>query len=127
MLEQNDDESLQAALRLAALEIVSGKNESQVEQALLEKGLDTETARLVTAAAFGTTSRAIGNLAISAEAKTNMLVGLSSCALGVVVTAVTYQMAANTPRGGIYYVAWGAVVFGAIQFGRGAMQALQAR
>jgi hypothetical protein len=43
------------------------------------------------------------------------------CFVGLVVTAWTYQSAANA-GGGRYVVAWGAIVFGAIQLFRGLMQ-----
>ena len=51
----------------------------------------------------------------------NMLFGAIWCVGGIVVTAVTYQAASN---GGHYIIAWGAVLFGAIQFLRGLFQVL---
>jgi hypothetical protein len=45
-----------------------------------------------------------------------MLVGGIWCAGGAVVTIITYQAAA---AGGTYVVAWGAIIFGGIQFLRG--------
>jgi hypothetical protein len=38
------------------------------------------------------------------------------CVGGIIVTAVTYSAASG---GGSYVVAWGAILFGAIQFFRG--------
>jgi hypothetical protein len=49
----------------------------------------------------------------------NMLFGALWCVGGTVVTAVTYQSASP---GGHYIIAWGAVLFGAIQFLRGLFQ-----
>ena len=49
-------------------------------------------------------------------ANESMIVGGALCVIGFVVTAVTYWTA--TP-GGIYFIAWGAVLFGAIRFVRG--------
>ena len=46
----------------------------------------------------------------------NMMVGGLCCIAGTAVTFITYQMAAN---GGVYFVAWGAILFGGIQFFRG--------
>lgn len=91
---------------------------SQVEQALLEKGLDAESAKIVT-----TNVLKMRSDAISAAGKKNMLYGLLWCIGGAIVTAATYQMAANSPNGGSYVVTWGAIVFGGIQFLRGAAQA----
>jgi hypothetical protein len=51
-------------------------------------------------------------------AKKNMLYGALWCIGGIVVTAVTYSASSD---GGRYVVAWGAIVFGAIQFFRGLM------
>jgi hypothetical protein len=38
---------------------------------------------------------------------------------GMLVTLFTYLTAASSPSGGTYVVAWGAIVFGALQFVRG--------
>jgi hypothetical protein len=54
----------------------------------------------------------------------NMVVGGLWCVGGIVVTAVTYSAAASSPTGGRYFVAWGAIVFGAIQFFKGLFQVL---
>jgi hypothetical protein len=51
----------------------------------------------------------------------NMLFGALWFVVGIVVTAVTYQSASH---GGHYIIAWGAVLFGAIQFLRGLFQVL---
>jgi hypothetical protein len=50
-----------------------------------------------------------------------MIIGGLVCALGLVITLGTLA-AASGPQGGGYVVAWGAIVFGAIQFFRGASQ-----
>ena len=41
------------------------------------------------------------------------------CVGGMLVTGVTYASAVNSPTGGTYFVAWGAILFGALQFYRG--------
>jgi hypothetical protein len=51
--------------------------------------------------------------------KKNMLIGATWCIGGILVTAMTYQTATG---GGHYIVAWGAILFGAIQFLRGLAQ-----
>ena len=53
-------------------------------------------------------------------AKRNMVVGGLWCVGGIAVTAVTYSGASD--GGGHYVVAWGAIIFGAIQFVRGLVQ-----
>lgn len=49
----------------------------------------------------------------------NMMHGALWCIGGIIVTALTYRAAA---KGGVYLIAWGAIVFGAIQFFRGLVQ-----
>ena len=51
------------------------------------------------------------------EATKNMIVGGLWCVGGIAITAATYSSADG---GGTYVVAWGAIIFGAIQFFRGA-------
>ena len=48
-----------------------------------------------------------------------MFRGALWCGGGILVTVVTYLAAENSPGGGTYVVAWGAILFGAIQFFRG--------
>ena len=57
-----------------------------------------------------------------ATAERNMIVGGLWCVGGILVTAVTYNMAASSPGGGHYFVAWGAILFGGIQFFKGLAQ-----
>ena len=45
-----------------------------------------------------------------------MVIGAIVCVGGIVVTVATYQSAQG---GGHYIIAWGAIIFGAIQFFRG--------
>ena len=59
-----------------------------------------------------------------AAAQKNMLVGGLWCIGGIVVTAMTYQAAVSSPSGGTYFVAWGAILFGGIQFLKGLFQIL---
>ena len=90
------------------------KNKHETKKILVEKGLREEDADVV-----------IANL--QAEAKQakreagskNMLYGALWCIGGTVVTLVTYSSASE---GDSYIVAWGAIIFGAIQFLRGLYQ-----
>jgi hypothetical protein len=54
----------------------------------------------------------------------NMLIGAAICIAGIVITIVTFSYAAKI-GGGTYIVAWGAILFGALQFLKGAAQAGQ--
>ncbi len=46
----------------------------------------------------------------------SMIFGGLVCVVGILITAGTY---ASAEGGGTYFIAWGAIVFGAIQFFRG--------
>jgi hypothetical protein len=59
--------------------------------------------------------------ALKNAGRKNMLYGGLWCIGGVVVTALSYQAAANA-GGGSYVLAWGAILFGGIQFIRGMLQ-----
>lgn len=48
----------------------------------------------------------------------HMIVGGLWCGGGIAITAITYALADNN-GGGTYVVAWGAIIFGGIQFLRG--------
>jgi hypothetical protein len=48
-----------------------------------------------------------------------MLYGALWCGGGILVTAITFSMADG---GGKFLLAWGAILFGAVQFVRGAIQ-----
>jgi hypothetical protein len=52
----------------------------------------------------------------------DMVVGAIWCIGGILVTALTYGAAATNPGGGQYVIAYGAIIFGAIQFLRGALK-----
>ncbi len=54
------------------------------------------------------------------EAGRNIVVGGLWCFGGIAVTAVTYANASS--GGGRYVMAWGAIIFGAIQMIRGFIQ-----
>lgn len=55
---------------------------------------------------------------------TNMLVGGGFFILGLIVTLASYSAASS---GGTYYLCWGAIIFGAIQFIQGLIQFLTAK
>ena len=56
----------------------------------------------------------------------NMIYGGLWCVGGTTVTVYTYESAASSPGGGTYFVAWGAILFGGIQFVKGFVQSCSA-
>lgn len=55
-----------------------------------------------------------------------MLYGALWCIGGIVVTVGSYSLASSSSSGGSYFIAWGAVLFGAIQFLKGLYKFLTA-
>jgi hypothetical protein len=47
------------------------------------------------------------------------ITGLVIMIIGIVITVGSYSAASNSPTGGTYVVAWGAIIFGGLQFFRG--------
>jgi len=114
MTEQTQEEFVQAVYQHAAELMRNGTKEQAIVNNLVEQGLDAESANVV-----------VSNLVKARkeqkqeQGKKNMGFGALWCIGGLVVTAATYSAASN---GGHYVVAWGAVVFGAIQFLQGLFQ-----
>ncbi|MCE9591653.1 MAG: hypothetical protein K8S99_14145 [Planctomycetes bacterium] len=56
------------------------------------------------------------------KAERNMFRGAAWCLGGILVTAVTYLLARASRGGGVYVIAWGAILFGGIRFAIGMVQ-----
>ena len=102
--QPNQQEAVNQVYNYAANLLVHGnKNNAEVEQALVAKGLDAESAQTV-----------VTNLATEirtakkARAKKDMLYGALWCVGGIVLTVAH-----------IGFVFWGAIIFGGIQFFKG--------
>jgi len=83
-------------------------NADETRRKLVEQGLDEESATIV----VNNLEKEI-NKNKKEKAEKNMLYGALWFIGGVIVTAVTYSAASG---GGTYVVAWGAIIFGAVQF-----------
>lgn len=110
-LSPEQKEAVRAIYAYAAGLMKDGQTRAQVEAALVQRGLGQEAA-----------SGVVVNLVQARDkaAKKNMLFGALWCVGGIIVTVVTLSMAME--GGGTYIVAWGAIIFGAIQFFRGLAQ-----
>jgi len=109
---------VEAVYAFAAEQMKSGSSPQQVQARLVEEGLDQDSAGIVVSNLVDLRSEAIRE-----AGRKNMLYGALWCIGGIIVTAATYSAASP---GGTYVVAWGAILFGAIQFFRGAGQAGEA-
>ena len=109
------EQVVEAVYGFAAERMLEGTDPSEIQSSLTRGGLDAEAAATV-----------VGNLKqIKAKAhkeagRKNMLYGALWCIAGIGLTALTYRMA-SAAGGGKFLVAWGAILFGGIQFVRGLM------
>lgn len=123
------EKAVEAIYAYAGALIREGKSRSEVEDALVAKGIERATAKVVidkilTARAESATGPVIdydaGRNLKREEGSRNMVIGGLICLVGIVITVATYSAASE--GGGRYVVAWGAIIFGAIRFFRGLSQ-----
>jgi hypothetical protein len=108
---QAEEQAVHDIYHHAASLVRDGKSKPQVREHLISRGLGEPSADLVTNKVFELRARARREAGGSA-----MLQGALWCVGGLVVTGITFAMASG---GGIYVVAYGAIIFGAIQFLKG--------
>jgi hypothetical protein len=111
--EPRRERGVEAVYDLAAEQMRNGVAPSQIEKILTKQGLKPETAATVVGDLEQIKSRAHRE-----TGQRMMLAGAFWCVAGVVVTALTYSVAASA-GGGSFLVAWGAIVYGGIQIVRG--------
>ena len=115
--EPTEEEIVRDVYEFAAEQMANGASEWQVQNALIENGLDQECAMIVVSNLIRMRKEAVG-----AAGKKEMLHGALWCIGGITVTAVTYSLASE---GAPFIIAFGAIIFGAIQFFRGLAQWLR--
>jgi hypothetical protein len=115
--QPSQDEIVRAVYGFAAGLMREGRSEYQIEKALVDKGIDTESARGIVSNLSRMRSEAIRKAALK-----NMAIGAAICVVGIIVTFGTYSAAAASSRGGSYVVAWGAIIFGGLRFFRALSQ-----
>lgn len=111
--EHNEQEKYVQQIYNYAADLLIKQKQSRetVIQVLVSRGIDQ-----------GTASTIVDNIekqkkvAVSERARKDMLYGALWCVGGIIVTAATYSAASG---GGRYVIAWGAIIFGAIQFFKG--------
>jgi hypothetical protein len=103
------------AYSVAAEQMLYGVAPSRIKQTLTDRGLDAEAAATVVKKVDQARTSALKR-----AGKKNMLFGASWCIGGIAVTAITYEAASQ--GGGTFIIAWGAVLFGGIQFLHGLFQ-----
>lgn len=84
--------------------------DDEIKKGLMEKGLDDEQTSLIMQSVTHKVKESIKIY----ESET--LTGGLICGVGLVITFVTYSAAIN---GGTYFIAWGAIIFGAVRLFKG--------
>jgi hypothetical protein len=102
----------------ANLMVHQDKNWYEVKEALMARGVDEQQATTI----IDNVESEIAE-AHKAKANKDMLWGAVWCVGGIIVTAATYSAASN--GGGRYFVAWGAILFGGIQFIKGVIASMK--
>jgi hypothetical protein len=115
--EPSEEEIVREVYEFAAGQMMNGASAREVRASLIHNGLDSQSAGIVVSNLVKMRSDAV-----AAAGKKEMLYGALWCIGGIAVTAGTYAAASN---GGPYIIAFGAIIFGAIQFFRGLVQWLR--
>jgi hypothetical protein len=112
MEQIQDNKPTEAICRYTAKKLILAKKSSaEIRQALLEKGMDEKSADELVA---DITNQL--NTEKKEIAEKDMRHGALWCIGGILVTVLTYSAAGGH---GTYIIAWGAMLFGAIQFFKG--------
>ena len=102
----------------AQLLVTQKRSASDVKNILIQQGYSQEAANTVVDALVKTIADNRKK-----RASSDMKIGGAVCIIGIVITAVTYNMAKE--KGGTYFIAWGAIAFGAIQFLKGLFNSMK--
>ena len=108
-------EAEERALSYAKDVLRQGMPRAAVEEVLRAQGFDPAAASAIVERANKTKDER------RVAGRRHMIMGAVVCVIGIVITVWSYA-AAEEAGGGSYVVAWGAIVFGAIQFVRGLVQ-----
>ncbi len=97
----------------------SGKNQGAIVKQLTKQGWSKEAAQQFVANVARELDEyrksPAGRMALANRYRGRMIRGLLWTVAGIVITAVTYNMAVSE-GGGAYYICWGAILFGFIDF-----------
>lgn len=106
--ELSEEQIVQAIYAFAAEQMKNGFSSQEIQSMLVEQGLERTVAATIVANLNQARTDAIHKVG-----RKNIFFGAAWCIGGIVLTAATYN------DGGTVIIAWGAIVFGAIQFFRG--------
>ena len=106
-----------AALELVKREHLEGKDRNTILSMLKKEGLTPANAqKAYNDALNGLESSVEGRSMLAEKYRKQMNRGLLWAIAGTVITIVSYSSASSSPVGGTYYICWGAILFGVIDF-----------
>jgi len=108
--ESLKDATMEEVYEVARKHIRSGASAQEVQSLLVGRGINPQAAASVVKNVIQMRSESKGPGGAGVK---NMMVGGLICLVGTAATVMSYMAASS---GGTYVVAWGAIVFGAIQF-----------
>ncbi len=116
------EQALQAIFDFTAEQLHQGRSSAGVERKLVERGVEPAAAKSIVANLKAARANAIREARSEAYAKVGtraVIVGGLWFLGGVTVTLLTYDAAVNSPQGGGFLVAWGAILYGGLRLVRG--------
>ena len=108
--QQSTQDAVRAIYTYAGSLMKANVSDSVIRAKLVEQGLRADAADVVIA----NLRRAKRKVALK-----DMAIGAGFCLVGLMITIATYAAATSGRGSGSYIVAWGAIIFGALQFFRG--------
>ncbi|MCK6585268.1 MAG: hypothetical protein L6Q49_19385 [Anaerolineales bacterium] len=106
-----------SAVDLVRREHLAGKDRNTILNMLKKEGLALADAQKAYGSALNELENSLEGRSLLAEKyRKQMNRGLLWAVAGTVITILSYSSAASSPAGGTYYICWGAILFGIIDF-----------
>ncbi|MBF9237150.1 hypothetical protein I2I05_07055 [Hymenobacter sp. BT683] len=116
--QAEQQQAVEQLFQQAAKQMHAGKSDDQIQALLVGQGASEEGAQAVISEL-----RPEYHKIYQEAARKDMLHGGLWLGGGLLVTGVTYAMAA--PDGGSYFMTWGAIIFGGFQFVKGWVRSMK--
>ncbi len=110
-MDNNSEAYQQTLVKYMLTETENESSDADIKKGLIKKGLDETSAEEMMQSREELLKKMID------EHDTQMLTGGAVCVIGSIITFWTFTKA--DAEGGMYVVAWGAIIFGAIRFLKG--------
>jgi len=102
---------------LVKREVLGGKDKNTILKMLKKEGLTPANAQKAYESALSELENSdTGPVMLAEKYRKQMNRGLIWAVAGTVITIDSYSVASSSPTGGTFYICWGAVLFGIIDF-----------